>query len=131
VWAPESSSQAAAIDAGRPIEDQLLLDAIERDVPGFCGDWISTVAATQHLAAAGSRLSPRRLATAIESIGYVRCPWLHDGRTTRMVLPDGGKTRLYVKAASMLTLNEMAPNAAMAAYQRAQGVQPAEELKQA
>lgn len=95
--APTTSSTADAIAESLGTLEQEILEAIEVGEIGFKGGWVSSIMLARKFERRA--LSPKRLATALQHIGYVRHPGLHDGRVTHVVaIPDGGKPRLYVRA---------------------------------
>ena len=68
--APITTSTAAAIAASFGAAEQHVLEAVEQDLPGFRGGWISTWAASELLSTKGLRTAPRRLGQIIDNLGY-------------------------------------------------------------
>lgn len=72
----------------------------EQGVPGFAGDWISSLALDRFIKGAkwSQRVPLNRRREFLEELGYIPHPALTDGgRATRIVSPDNGKPRLYVQ----------------------------------
>jgi hypothetical protein len=93
--APTTSATALAIELGRSDVAQVLADAIDGEAPGMAGDLISWGMAKTY---ALGRLSAREvtdegLRQALESLGFAK--W---GKTDNVVMPDGRKTTLYLRA---------------------------------
>ncbi|MHC4647537.1 MAG: phage NrS-1 polymerase family protein [Planctomycetota bacterium] len=108
--APATSSTEEAYRASLGTAEQLILDAVEMGEPGFRGGLICTRYATNLLANYGKRLSPQRLITLLNDIGYVRHPLLDE--TKGRIKVAGSYHRLYVKipsiAASIASQDELA-----------------------
>jgi hypothetical protein len=98
--APVTSSTGEAIAMTAGTVEQHVLEAIEQGLPGFAGGWVSSMALDRLLEQQrlASRIPPRKRRELLQSLGYDYHPGLVDGRVTSMVLPDGGKPRLYLKA---------------------------------
>lgn len=94
--APHTSSTVEAIAESLGSLEQEILEAIEAGEMGFKGGWVSSIMLARKFERRA--LSPKRLASALHHLGYVRHPGLQDGRVTHVVaIPDGGKPRLYVR----------------------------------
>lgn len=120
--APQTSTTAQAIEAGRGLAEQALLEAIDQGAPGFCGGWVSTVMLGRLLE--GKKLD--RTLTALEraktlrELGYVLHPALGTkGQVNNPVAPDGAKPSLYVKKGHE-ALSLSAPSEVARAYAAAQ-----------
>lgn len=120
--APQTSTTAQAIEAGRGLAEQALLEALDQGAPGFCGGWVSTVMLGRLLE--GKKLD--RTLTALEraktlrELGYVLHPALGTkGQVNNPVLPDGAKPSLYVKKGHE-ALSLSAPSEVARAYAAAQ-----------
>jgi len=97
--APYTSSHSEVLaEALGPIEQEILA-AVTDERAGFVAPWISSQAVDKLLRETGNdRKVPRnKRRQLVESLGYVRHPHLLDGRTNNAVLPDGGRTTLFVK----------------------------------
>lgn len=82
--APTTSSTAEAIEVSRGWLEQMILEAIEGDRPGFRGGWISTVMVTKMLEENHMRSVTRpAMSNAIKSLGYKRI-----GQATRAFLQE-------------------------------------------
>lgn len=120
--APVTTSTTAAIEATRSPLQQALRDAIDEELPGFRGPWISRHFAVQQTV----RLRPGRadLTAAIEGLGYVRHPALGEtGQAHNPVMPDGRKPVLYVRQGCPEASLPRAADVA-AAYSKAQSYPP-------
>jgi len=94
--APTTSSTAEAIAESLGTLEQDILECVESGEMGFKGGWISTIMLARRFERRGVTL--RRLGSALHHLGYVKHPGLRDGRCDDpVVIPDGGKPRLYIK----------------------------------
>ena len=100
--APATTSTAAAILASTGGIEQEIEEAIAQGLPGFCGDWISSMQLDAMLERLGAarRFTHSKRKEMLENMGYVYHPALPDGRVNNTVLPDGGKPRLFVRIGS-------------------------------
>lgn len=120
--APRSSSHDEAVAAGLGMIEQLVLEAIEEEKPGFRGGWVSSTALKTLLMDSGRdrNLSPNRRKEIMRSLGYVPHPSLpRGGRTTNPVLPDGNAPVLFVRPGSPQAV-DAAPALVAKAYTAAQ-----------
>lgn len=113
--APRTSSTADAVAESYGTGEAAILQAIEDDVAGFRGGWVSLRAAVKAAQTAGAHMSAQAVGRFLESVGYARHPHLPDGRTNNVVMPDGVKTYLYVKEGS-LAMNFTVPAEIAKAY---------------
>ncbi len=97
--APRTSSHTEAISESQGPVEQEVQAAIAEERPGFVAPWISSLAVDALLRATRKedRVPRNKRRALIESLGYVRHPGLHDGRTNNIVAPDAGRTTLYCK----------------------------------
>lgn len=87
--APDTSTTADAIEAGRGPLEQAILEAVDEERPGFRGGWISSAALTRLWTERGGRHpGPRAVSAALAALGY-RCA----GKASRVVMMDGGSGR--------------------------------------
>ena len=102
--APITTSTAAAIVSSEGSVEQELKEAIEQELPGFTGGWISSIMLDRLLERIGAsrKMSHGKRREMLDALGYTYHPSLLDGRVNNMVLPDAGKPRLFVKADSPL-----------------------------
>ena len=102
--APLTSSTEEAIVAGQGGIEQEILEAIDQGLPGFCGGWISSMQLDHLLSrlGRGAVLPPNKRREILVALGYDWHPNLPGGRVHNMVLPDGGKPRLFLKTDSPL-----------------------------
>lgn len=96
--APVTSSTAAAINASVGGIEQEIGEAIAQGLPGFCGGWVSSIQLDRLLERIGAarRVTHSKRKEMLDAMGYAYHPALHDGRVNNLVLPDGGKPRLFV-----------------------------------
>ena len=96
--APITSSTQEALEASRGAVEQHILEAIEQGLSGFSGGWISSIMLDRLLEK--NRLQDRvplnRRRELLQGLGYDWHPGLKQGRVDNIVLPDGGKPRLFV-----------------------------------
>lgn len=95
--APTTSSTAQAISEGQGSIEQEVDEAIKTGMQGFCGGWISSHYLDLLLDAKRKRLALNKRKDMLSAMGYVQHPGLVDGRVNNPVLPDGKKSRLYIK----------------------------------
>lgn len=97
--APETSSTKAAIEASRGGVEQEILEAVEQGLPGFCGGWISSIQLDRLLERLGAarRVTHSKRKEMLRDLGFDYHPALIDGRVNNLVLPDGGKPRLFIR----------------------------------
>lgn len=96
--APDTSSKAEAVAQSRGTIEQEVIEAVEQGLPGFAGGWISSIYLGKLIEGMGGRrLSHIKRRELLASLGYEPHPGLTDGRVDSIVLPDGGKPRLFVK----------------------------------
>lgn len=97
--APLTSSTDAAIAAGLGGIEQEILEAIDQGAPGFCGGWVSSLQLEHLLDRIGKagRLAPNKRREMLQGLGYDWHPGLTGGRVNNIVMPDGGKPRLFIK----------------------------------
>lgn len=103
--APVTTSTHTMVAESRTQAADELLELIEQgNRSGLMGGWVSSLAVDRELKALGIRIGPRKRATLLKELGYLPHPGLPEegGRTTRIVLPDGAKPRLYIKRGSPL-----------------------------
>lgn len=82
--APETSSTGAAIAASMGLVEQIITEAVEMDLPGFRGGWISSHAVTQILEKNRKSVGPRAMGKILEGLGYFK--W---GRSSVLIVQEG------------------------------------------
>jgi len=93
VRAPRTSSTQEAISNSLGVAEQYITDAIESDVPGFRGGWLSSWAVTQLLHSQNLKRAPRKIAAICEALGY-----LPVGKATSTIMQEGNtRPTLYAK----------------------------------
>jgi hypothetical protein len=97
--APESSSTAEAINITRGYIEQELIEAIEEELQGFRGGWISSKAFDNLLEQKGyaRRINRNKRPELIKSLGYVPHPALSKGRVNSIIAQEGGRPCVYIK----------------------------------
>lgn len=118
--APVTTSTAGAISASAGGVEQELQEAIAQGLPGFCGGWISSIQLDRLLERLGvaRRVTHSKRKEMLNDLGYTYHPALVEGRVNNLVLPDGGKPRLFVKTDSQARAIQGAAEAAKA-YEQA------------
>ena len=97
---PITSSTEEAIKEGFGRVEQEIMEAIEQEISGFRGGWISSSALDKlltHLSLA-ARIPINKRRALLKSLGYDYHPALNDGRVNNIVLPDGNKPKLFIKS---------------------------------
>lgn len=119
--APRTSSTIEAVEQGRGVIEQEILEAISREDQGFRKGWVSSIMLDRLLTQLrlNIKISPTQRQEMLRNFGYIRHPNLHDGRVNNITLPDNAKPRLFIKhdhyAATIVSPAEIA-----AAYKRDQ-----------
>jgi len=91
--APRTSSTEEAVNASYGIAEQYIMDAIESDVPGFRGGWLSSWAVTNLLQTNHLKRAPRKVGAICEALGY-----LPVGKASTTIMQEGNtRPTLYVK----------------------------------
>ncbi len=96
--APTTTSTASAIAASTGGIEQEIIEAVAQGLPGFCGGWLSSIQLDRLLERLGAarRVTHSKRKEMLAELGYIYHPGLTDGRVNNLVLPDGGKPRLFV-----------------------------------
>jgi hypothetical protein len=121
--APRTTSTDAAIAQSLGPAEQEILEAIESERVGFRDGWVSSqfLDALLRERRKDGAIPPSKRRGVMQALGYDWHPKLAEGRTNNVVMPDGAKVRLYVRAGhpscSLATGAEVA-----AAYSRAQAL---------
>lgn len=114
--APVTTATAAAIAASAGGVEQEINEAIAQGLPGFCGGWLSSIQLDRLLERLGvaRRVTHSKRKEMLDIMGYVYHPALPDGRVNNVVLPDGGKPRLFALKGSAILQIASAAEAAKA-----------------
>ena len=112
--APKTSSTTEALAVSQGPVEQAILEAIEADQEGFRGGFVSTIAVSALLEVQRAKLSDRQRGEIMAGLGWVLHPGLKNGRVDNPILPDNGKTRLYVRQGSDVAKIEGGANIAKA-----------------
>jgi hypothetical protein len=96
--APITNSTEEAIEHGRSVVEQEILECIEQGQLGFKNGWISSIQLDSLLTRlkANVKVPLNKRRELLNSIGYDWHPGLKEGRVNNPVAPDGGKPRLFV-----------------------------------
>lgn len=89
--APETSSTGEAVTASYGVVEQFLIDAIESEIPGFRGGWISSARARDYLDSKRKNIGNNALSDALKTIGYFPCPSWPAGRSPTLLHEEGGR----------------------------------------
>ena len=97
--APITSTTTEAVAISYGVVEQYIMDAVEAEVVGFKGGWLSTWAVQKMLAEHNLRRAPRKLAAILEGLGYER--W---GRAPQPIMQENNQrpTLWKVKGADVL-----------------------------
>lgn len=95
--APITSSTEEAIGSSMGSIEQEIMEAIEQGVVGFRDGWVSSIALTKLLETRRRNVSPNKQREYLVTLGYDWHPGLKLGRVDNIVLPDGGKPKLFVR----------------------------------
>jgi hypothetical protein len=119
--APTSSSLHEAVYETMGAVEQHILEAVDEGRQGFRGGYISSKCLDDLLKEIrwDTKLSPHRRLSILESLGYVRHPWLRDGRVQQPIMAEGSKIRLYFKGD--LPDTQWSPMSVKEDYERKQG----------
>lgn len=96
--APTTTSTARAIAASLGGVEQEVMEAIAQGLPGFCGGWVSSIQLDRLLERLGAarRVTHHKRKAMLHDMGYDYHPAFVEGRVNNLVLPDGGKPRLFI-----------------------------------
>ena len=94
--APDTSSTSAVINRSLGGAEQDIIEAIEQEMIGFKGGWVSSMALDK-MFKDNKRLTRHKRKEIIESLGYILHPSLTNGRVNRRIELDGGKPSLYIR----------------------------------
>lgn len=117
--APRTTSFIESIEESRGIVEDRILCAIEDDIEGFMGGFISYKKLSELLQELRVELTRSEIRNTLKRIGYILHPYLEKGRTTRNTTVDYQRTTIYVKNDIALKLNSIDP---VAQYELAQNV---------
>ena len=120
--APDTTTTAEAIEASAGPVEQAVREAIGAGEVGFRGGWVSSTWLAKLLGDHRLRLHSNQWDSALKAMGYVKHPSLPGGRLNNPVMPDGKKSRLWVKADTIPALNLHSAAAVAAAYAAANGM---------
>lgn len=84
IVAPDTSSTGDAIMASYGTAEQYIIDAIEQELPGFRGGWLSSWAVEKLLLDRGIKRAPQKIAAILTKMGYIK-----EGRYSSLILQEG------------------------------------------
>lgn len=119
IWAPMTSSTREAVMTSRGRAEQEIAEAIEEELPGFAGGWVSSHFLDQLLDRIKAPIARNQRREVMQKLGYDYHPALHEGRATAITAPDNRKPRLYIRSGH-LALNLTVPGDVVKAYAKAQ-----------
>lgn len=117
--APKTTSHAAAIEASRGIETQLIQDAIADERAGFRDGWLSSTAVRAMLLENQIRTSPQKISSILSKLNFFHHPGLDHGKPARKIPMENSRSRLWVREGHSSW--HLRGEDAVAAYERAQG----------
>jgi hypothetical protein len=126
--APKTSSHVAALRESLGSAEQEVLEAIEQGQTGFRGGWVSSHYLALLLDRLHVHIAPGKRRSFMQSLGYDYHPAMPEGRANNPILPDGVKSRLYVRTDHLVALNVTNHVAICDAYTAAQQPTPAERV---
>jgi len=118
--APMTQFTELAISEGSSPLEQEIREAIEQGVSGFRGGWISSMALDNLISKCKFYITYSKRHALLKSLGYIKHPFLPDGRVNTIVLPDAGRPRLYIQKLSPLAHSLKSPVEIGRAYSEAQ-----------
>lgn len=97
--APITTSSVDAITHGLGKIEQEIIEAIEQEQLGFRKGWISSIMLDNLLTRlkANGRIPLNKRRDMLRALGYDWHPGLKEGRVNNVIMPDGGKPRLFIK----------------------------------
>lgn len=120
VRCPETTSTAAALQAGLGRIEQEVLEAIQEERTGFAGGWVSSTFLDHLMSTSKAGVPRNKRREMMQSLGYDYHPALPDGRVHSVVQPDNSRPRLYIKNGH-ISRNISNQTEAAKAYTKAQG----------
>jgi len=122
--APTTSVTLEAIELTQDPIDQMILEAIDVEIPGFRAGWISSIVLHAHLKDHNMSLAFTKTRMMMQKLGYDWHPAAIEskGKCARRIPSEGGRPTLYVKR-DHLSYNLPDNSAVATAYEKAQGYQ--------
>lgn len=119
--APNTSSLSEAVELSMGAVEAQILEAVDEGRPGFRDPWVSSIGLENLLKEMGAdrRIPVNKRRSLMAELGYIRHPHLTAGRLNKIVGPEGGKPRLYIKK-NHFHVNLDIPNAIFDSYCQAQ-----------
>jgi hypothetical protein len=123
--APSTSNTAEAITLTRSDLEQKVTFAMDTDMVGFRGGWVSSIKLNEYLEKTRIPCPPSKRRAMLQALGYDWHPGMVGarGRASSVIVPEAGRPTLYVKRDHM-SYNIMNPHEVQAAYEKAQGYAP-------
>lgn len=122
--APITSSTDEAISHGLGRAEQEIREAIEMELSGFRGGWVSSMALDKLLEEKNlaNRIPPNKRRDLMINLGYDWHPSLQQGRVNNSILPDSGKPRLFIRKSDVTLRAITTPVEVAKAYTQAQAI---------
>lgn len=119
--APITSTTDQVLEESLGSIEQEILEAVNEELPGFAGGWISSMQLDELLKRKrmDHKLTRVKRTSVLSSLGYIKHPGLVDGRANNTIPFDGGKPRLYIKEGH-INMNIIKPADIVRAYEQAQ-----------
>lgn len=96
--APITSSTQSALEYGLSIVEELINEAVQSELLGFRGGWISSTHLDHLLNKYGrGKTGYNKRYEFLKNLGYKKHPGLSEGRSNTIIPIDGIKSRLYIK----------------------------------
>jgi hypothetical protein len=123
--APITTSTEEALEVSLDPVETAIQEAIDSEVQGCKGGWISYTALSDHLKDCRVFVTHNHLSQVLLNMGYIKHPGLgagkNAGRSAFAIAPEGNrKVRLYAKP-NTLAATMQTPHAITLAYEKAQG----------
>ena len=120
--APTTTSTDEAVYNSLGAMEQEVMDAVEEGRTGFAGGWISSrqLDGLIDKMRKTNAIPRRKRLEMMEALGYVRHPGLKNGRVNNVIIQEGGKPVLYIKAGH-IHANLTQPTEIVKQYLAAQG----------
>lgn len=95
--APETSSTAAAIRESAGLYEQIVMECVEQELPGFRGGWISTVRVREEIEKRRKTIGPSLIKSVLRNLKYRPCETWVEGKAPSPIFQEGNmRPRLYV-----------------------------------
>jgi hypothetical protein len=93
--APVTSATREAIGESLGAVEQEIREAIDAELAGFCGGWLSSARVREMLRKSNFRLSNHAIRNAISALGYTPCDLWAKGRSPKLMIEGNQRVVLY------------------------------------